>query len=545
MTKTGNGTGLLTVLLMGLFITNVDVAVANVATPSIHDRLNASGSELQLVISGYILSYAMLLITGARLGDMFGYRRLFLAGLGVFTLSSVVCGLAPNTIVLILARVVQGIGAALMVPQILIGIQLNFSDVARTRALGFYSVALSVGAVAGQVLGGMLVSANLLNTGSRPIFLINLPIGVAVMIAALRYLPADAGGRPRRLDLWGVGTLSTPVLLAILPLILGHTQGWPAWIWVCLAASIAPLVAFVVVEQRIAARGGYPLINLQLVTRPPVAWGFAAYATANLTYFSLLFTLALYLQQGLGKSPLYSGLALVSWVAAFGIGGPVVPRLPARLTRCVAPFGYLILVASYLALSVSLFTNHSGGALLFGLLGFGGLGLGIGFTANIRRLTAAASERSAADISGLITTVSQIAGVTGIATFGSAYFSLVQRPGPPTAMHAFAVVTGAFAVVALLATIAVYRSSNAPVAAEPADQSAATGGNMPVGARNRHPKPARNFSALYNPNYLATAPYSYRQPVSWQKRWRLSLVNDPLETVRKVARRGRKGYFGV
>jgi len=369
------------------------------------------------------------------------------------------------------------------VPQVLIGIQRNFSDVARTRALGLYSVALSVGAVAGQVLGGVLVSANLFNTGWRPIFLINLPIGVGVMFAALRYLPADTGGRPRRLDLWGVGTLSTAALLAILPLILGHTQGWPAWIWVCLAASIVPLAAFVVVEQRIAVRGGYPLINLQLVTRPAVAWGLAAYAAANSTYFSLLFTLALYLQQGLGKSPLYSGLALVLWVAAFGIGGPVVPRLPARLTRFVAPFGYLILVASYLALGVSLFTNHSGGALLFGLLGFGGLGLGIGFTATIRRLTAAASARYAPDISGLITTVSQIAGVTGIATFGSVYFSLVQPASPRTATHAFAVVTGAFAVVALFATIAAYQSSNAPVATEPADQSTATSGKMSVGAR--------------------------------------------------------------
>jgi MFS family permease len=487
LAKGANGAGLLTVLLMGLFITNVDVAVANVATPSIHERLNASGSELQLVISGYILSYAMLLITGARLGDMFGYRRLFLAGLTIFTVSSLACGLAPNTIVLILGRVVQGIGAALMVPQVLIGIQQNFSDEARTRALGYYSVAMSIGAVAGQVLGGVLVSANLFNTGWRPIFLINLPIGAAVMIAALRYLPADAGGRPRRLDFWGVGALSTAVLLGVLPLILGHTQGWPAWIWFCLAASIVPLVVFVVIEKGIAAGGGYPLINLQLITRPAVAWGLAGYAAANSTYFSLLFTLALYLQQGLGRSPLYSGLALVSWVAAFGIGGPVVPRLPARLTRFVAPFGYLILVLSYLAISASLFTNRSSGALLFGLLGFGGLGLGIGFTANIRLLTAAASKRFAPDISGLITTVSQIAGVTGIATFGSAYFGLVHRPGPSTATHAFAVLSAAFAVVALLATIAVYRSSNAPVSAEPTDQLAAPGGQSLVAVPLRQP----------------------------------------------------------
>jgi len=153
MVRTENATGLLAVLLMGLFITNVDVAIVNVATPSIHEQLSASGSELQFVVSGYVLAYAMSLITGARLGAMYGYRRLFLIGLVVFTVASLGCGLAPNAIVLIAARVVQGIGAGLMVPQVLTGIQLNFSGTARTRAIGFYSVALSIGAVAGQVLG--------------------------------------------------------------------------------------------------------------------------------------------------------------------------------------------------------------------------------------------------------------------------------------------------------------------------------------------------------------------------------------------------------
>jgi MFS family permease len=170
-TQRQSATWILSVLLMGLFITNIDVAVVNVATPSIHERLQASGSELQLAVSGYTLSYAMLLITGARLGDMYGYRRLFLTGLGLFTIASLACGLAPDAIGLILARVVQGAGAALMVPQVLIGIQLNFEGATRTRAIGYYAVSLSVGAVAGQVLGGALISANLFDTGWRPISL--------------------------------------------------------------------------------------------------------------------------------------------------------------------------------------------------------------------------------------------------------------------------------------------------------------------------------------------------------------------------------------
>jgi MFS family permease len=462
MTKTDKrGAGVLAVLLMGLFITNVDVAIVNVATPSIHDRLNASGSALQFVVSGYVLSYAMLLITGARLGDIHGYRRLFLVGLCVFTLASLGCGLAPDAAALIAARVVQGIGAALMVPQVLIGIQLHFSGDARSRVLGLYSVALSLGAVVGQVAGGVLISADLFGLGWRPIFLINVPIGAALFAAALRYLPADPGGRPRRLDLWGVATLSASVLLVLPPLMLARAEGWPVWVWLCLAASLLPLAAFIAVERRISALGGAPLINLHLLSQPAIAWALAAFAAASMTYFALLFTLALYLQQGLGESALYSGCALVSWVAAFGIGGPVVRHLPARLTPLVAPFGYLVLAAAYLAISGCLFAGHFGAVAQFVLLGLGGFGLGIGYTANIRHLTSAVEARYAPDISGLITTNSQIAGVTGVATFGTAFFALASQPGPAVATHAFAIVVAGFAIAALLATIAVYRSSQA------------------------------------------------------------------------------------
>ena len=459
-----DGTWLLVVLLMGLFIANVDVAVVNVATPSIRERLSASDSELQLVVSGYVLSYAMLLITGARLGAMYGYRRVFLIGIGVFTAASLVCGLAPGPIVLIAARVVQGIGAALMVPQVLTGIQLNFSGAARTRALGFYTVALSIGAVAGQILGGALVSANLWGSAWRPIFLINLPIGAAVMMAALRVLPEHQSGKRERMDLWGVATLSLAVLLMVLPLTLGHTQQWPAWIWVCLVASLASLTAFVVIERRIAGRGGHPLIDVDLVTRPVIAWTLAAYGLALTTYFSLLFTLALYLQEGLGKSALYSGLALVSWVAAFGGGGPVVSHVPERFSRFVAPFGYLVLAVAYGAIGVSLYAGRAGRAgeeVLLVLLGFGGLGLGVGVTATIRQMTAAVSQRHASDMSGLITTTGQIAGVAGIATFGTLYFSLAPRPGTDIAAHAFAIVVTGFAATALLAVVAAYRSGHA------------------------------------------------------------------------------------
>lgn len=466
-TQKRNNLRLLAVLLAGQFMANVDTAVVNVATPSIRADLHASGAELEFVVSGYVLTYAMLLVTGARLGDTRGYRRLFLTGLSVFTLASLACGLAPSVPVLIVVRVVQGSGAALMVPQVLSGIQLNFSGADRARAVGLYAIALSGGAIAGQILGGVLIAANLFGSGWRPIFLINVPIGVVLLVAAIRYLPADRGGRAKPLDFPGVVTLAATLLLAIVPLAVGRDLGWPGWTWICLAMSLPALAVFVVIERRVARQGGYPLINLPVLARPAVSWGLLALGIATATYFALLFTLALYLQQGLGKSPLYSGLALLSWVAAFGIAGPLLPRLhlSSRAALRVAPIGYLLLTTAYVGVSLSLFTGHFGGALFFVLLGLGGLGLGTGFAPMVAHITSSVPSGYAPDMSGLITTTSQVSAVIGIATFGTAYLNIATRTDPQSATHAFALITAGFALAALLAMAASYVSTQhrAPV----------------------------------------------------------------------------------
>jgi MFS family permease len=454
---------LLAVLLMPMFMTQADVTIVNVANPSIHADLRASGAELELVLGGYFVAYAMLLITGARLGGMRSYRPVFLVGLSAFTLASLVCGLAPSPIVLIVARIVQGAGAALTVPQVLTGIQLNFEGPERTRALGLYTTALAGGAVAGQILGGVVVSADLLGMSWRPIFLINVPIGSAVLLPALRFL-TDKDGRQAsgRLDLLGVATLSSALLLIILPLVVGREEHWPAWTWVCLAASIPLLAAFLGVERRVARRGGSPLVNLDVLTRPGISWGLGGVAAAIATYYALLFTLALYLQQGLGRSALSSGLILVSWVVAFGVPGRFLGRLPDRMGPLVAPAGCLLLVAAYLAISASMFSDHHPDALLIILLGFGGLGLGTTFSAMLGHLTTAATPRYAPDISGVFTTSLQVAGAVGVATFGTAYLGLIADSGAAAATHAFGVITATFAVTALLAGAMAYRATHSP-----------------------------------------------------------------------------------
>jgi MFS family permease len=440
----------LVVLLSGLFMNNVDTAVTNVAAPAIGATFQASGAQLQLVVAAYVLAYAMLLITGARLGGIHGYRRVFLAGLAWFTLASLASGLAPGAVPLVLARFAQGAGAALMVPQVLIGIQVGFPARTRARALGFYTVALSAGAVAGQVLGGVLVSADVLGAGWRPIFLVNVPIGVVLMAAGVRLLPPDGGNRAQRLDLRGTAALSAAVLLGVAPLVLGRDEGWPAWTWPCLAASLAALWLFVAVERRVAAGAGRPLVDLQILRRPAVHWGLIAYAAETSTYFAMLFVLALYLQRGLGKSPLYSGLVLVSWVAAFGCAGPVLRHLPGRLPELAAPAGALALATAYFGVSLSLAGGSLSGPQLVALLGLGGLGLGTSLSSMIKHLTSAVPAASAPDISGLITTGAQIGGVAGVATFGTAYLGLAPHGSPGAATLALTMVAAAFGVTALL-----------------------------------------------------------------------------------------------
>ena len=219
----------LAVVLIGQFMAVLDASIVNVAAPSIHASLDASGAGLQLVVAGYTITYAVLLVTGARLGDIFGHRRLFMAGLVLFTLASLGCGLATSAAFLVALRFVQGAGAALMIPQVLSLIQRTYTAPGpRARAMTLYATIISGGAVLGQVLGGLLVSANLFGSSWRPVFLVNVPVGL-IVLACGRLLPAQGQrDRQRSLDLPGLAVLTPAVLALVLPLVLGQPLGWPA-----------------------------------------------------------------------------------------------------------------------------------------------------------------------------------------------------------------------------------------------------------------------------------------------------------------------------
>jgi MFS family permease len=447
---------LLISLLGGMFLVSVDIAIANVAAPAIRDNLGASGGALELIVSGYTLAYAMGLITAARLGEQRGYRRMYVAGLAAFTGASLACGLAPTSGVLIAARLVQGAAAAALAAQVLTGLQINFTGPARTRALGLYTAILSGGAVIGQAFGGVLVSADVLGLSWRPIFLINLPIGAALVITAWRCLPHDhtPSGPRHRLDLPGVTTLSAALGLVVAPLVLGREQGWPVWTWISLAAGAGAFVVFGRLEQRLRARGGHPLITIELLGRAPITLALVSLLLASATYFAILLILALYLQQGLGHSASYSGLALVSWVAAFGLAGPLLARLGPAARRLAAPAGALVLGASYATLSGLAAAGQHGTTELIIALGVGGLGWGVTFTATLAHLSAVVPHHGAADISGLFQTTLRVGGTLGVAVFGTVYFNHAPQPDPAAGTHAFATTTLALAITAAAAALA-------------------------------------------------------------------------------------------
>src|SRR5579862_1711659 len=242
----------LAVVLIGQFMAVLDASIVNVAAPSIHASLRASGAGLQLVVAGYTITYAVLLVTGARLGDILGHRRMFLAGLVLFTLASLGCGLAGSAGLLIALRFVQGAGAALMIPQVLSLIQRTHTGPARARAMSLYAAVIAGGAVVGQLVGGLLISADLFGSGWRPIFLVNVPVGVLLLVAGTRALPHGRGEPGRTLDLPGLALLSPAVLALVLPLVLGQPEHWPAWGWVLMAASVPLVAAFARIERRAA-----------------------------------------------------------------------------------------------------------------------------------------------------------------------------------------------------------------------------------------------------------------------------------------------------
>jgi MFS family permease len=449
---------MLAVLLGGQFMALLDAFVVNVAMPSIGADLHASGAALQLVVGGYSAAYAMLLITGARLGDLYGRRRMYLLGVAVFTAASLTCGLAPDSGLLILARCVQGAAAAVLVPQILSVIQLRFTGAARATALSAWGLVLATGAVVGVILGGVLVSADLLGATWRPVFLINVPLGVLLTVLVPQVVPADqpraqhTGPGPRRLDLRGLAIAAPAVCLIVLPLVLGRELGWPAWIFGCVAAGLLLAGAFAGFERAVAARGGDPLLDLGVLRAPGLAAGLGTLLAVMAGYGGLLFVFTLHLQAGLGQSALRAGLSYIPLAGMFGLVGYFWRRLPARVHPALVPAGLALVAVAYLGIAVAVRGGGADGPLLWLALAVAGVGLGLTISPVLTQSLVGVPMSQAADASGLVATAAQLSQVIGVAAFGTVYLSLAQHADP----HAVAsgkALAGTATLLALLAGI--------------------------------------------------------------------------------------------
>jgi MFS family permease len=450
----------LVIVLTGQIMAIIDTNIVNVAVPSMHATLGASGAGLQLVVAGYTIAYAVLLVTGARLGDMLGHRRVFLAGTALFTLASLGCGLAPTTGALIALRFLQGVGAATMIPQVLSLIQRSYTAPGpRARAMGLYATVISGGAVLGQVLGGLLVSADVFGSSWRPVFLVNVPVGLAVL-AFGRLLPAGRFDGARTLDLRGLAVLTPAVLALVLPLVLGQPLGWPLWGWLLLAVSVVLFALLGRVEHRVEARGGQPILPRSLLGLPGMIAGLGGLFVSMVVFGGWLFGLALELQDGLGDSPLRAGLTFVPCGVAFAIVSLNWRRLPVRYHERLPMIGFVVTGAGLVWSGLLLHSGGAGGVWLYVALAVSGAGMAGAFGALMGRVLSRVPVAIAADASGVVVTVNQLGIVVGIAAFGSLYLTTAGKlpaAGGARQLSAFALSSGHayLAVSVALAALAI------------------------------------------------------------------------------------------
>ena len=456
------------VMLCGTFLVVLDFFIVNVALPSMQRELHADAATLQLVVAGYGLATAAGLVTGGRLGDMFGRRRMFMLGLLLFTLASAACGLAPDAGLLVAARVLQGLAGALLQPQVLAMIGLAYTGERRARAFAAYGVTLGLAATLGQLVGGVLIHGDPAGLGWRSCFLINVPVGLAALALAPRVIPplAEPGGS--RLDLAGVLLMAAGSVAVVLPLVEGREQGWPLWSWLCLAAALPLFGLFLRQQRRLAARGGAPLVAPALLADARFVMGLFTTLVFFAGNASFYFVLALYLQQGLGLGPLASGIVFTSLAVGFFGTSMAGARLARRFGgRPPIALGALVLAAGHALqfANVALWPGHAHLlAFMVPLLFVQGAGLGMVIAPLVSSVLAGLPPQHAGVASGVLAMVQQAGNALGVALIGILFYGRLG-PAPQASGHAtaFGIALLYLAVSALAAAWLQRRGGAGPV----------------------------------------------------------------------------------
>ena len=417
-----------TVLMVATFMDLMDSTITNVALPTIGKNLGATPEQLEWTVAGYVIAFATLLITGGRLGDIFGHRRIFVIGIVGFTLASLGAALSQTGDLLVAARVLQGGFAGIMMPQVLSSVQVMFAPEERAPVLGIIGSLSALGAVGGLILGGWLVTADLLGMGWRSIFLVNVPIGVVLVVAALLFVPRSRSEHPLRPDLVGVLLGGIGVFLVVFPLTDGRVAGWAWWIWAMLIMSPFVIAAFVWQQGRMLKAHKAPLLPLPLFRDRGFASGQLVQVLSSIGNGGYVLILLYYVQSALGFTALAAGLTLLPFALGSMAAAPLAIFATKRLGKWAVLLGGIVQAA---ALTWVMWTIWTAGAALTGWDVTAPLTLvGAGMMTLIMPLTSITLESvptpDAGAASGTLTTFGQIGMVLGVALAGSVFFGILQ-----------------------------------------------------------------------------------------------------------------------
>jgi MFS family permease len=421
----------LIVLLLGFSLSVIDFFIVNVALPSMGRDLHAGNASLELIVSAYGLSYALLLVLGGRLGDALGRRRLFMIGMSIFTLTSLGCGLAPSMGALIVGRAMQGAAAALMTPQVLATVHATTSGRHHARAVGMYGATAGLAMVVGQALGGVIVSANVGGSGWRGIFLVNVPVGLLGLAVARRNVPDTRSECPARVDVPGTLLLAFTLLCLLLPLTEGRAVGWPWWSWVGLALVPLGAVALARRELSVEAHGGMPLVPPSVLRLSSVRRGLAVVLPFFASFGGFMFIYAVVSQDALHLSPLLAGAALVPFALAFFVASLCTARWVTRFGNNVMVAGAAVQALGLLALAGAVLDTftHPDWPLLATLLALVGFAQGLVVSPLYRVVLSAVPAHLAGAGTGVLSTSQQSALALGVALLGALFAGLVGPLG--------------------------------------------------------------------------------------------------------------------
>jgi EmrB/QacA subfamily drug resistance transporter len=418
----------LPVLLTGTFMVVLDFFIVNVALPSMQRELHAGTGAIEWVVAGFALTSALFLITAARLGDRIGRRRTFSIGLGVFTLASAACGAAGSPTVLVAARLAQGVGAALVMPNVLSIINVTYSGPDLPRALGIYGLVMGLAAACGQLIGGGLIQADVAGSGWRACFLINVPVGVAALALAPRFVPESHSERRPRLDPLGTLLLTAGLAAVVLPLLEGRQHGWPAWTWISFGVAPLLLVAFAFHQRRLALGGGEPMLAPAMFRSRSFTAGLLTQLVFWCGQASFFLVLALYRQQGRGLSALDAGLVFTIMAVAYVAASAQAPALVMRYGRRLLAIGALVLASGHGLLLAAVAHIGVGGSIvqLFPGLVLIGAGMGLLLVPLTTTILSSVDTQHVGSASGAVTTMQNVGGALGVAITGVIFFGALH-----------------------------------------------------------------------------------------------------------------------